>query len=64
MPPANCKQTTERTAGGPLVHSFQTLLADLATYFRIRATTALNERYRFTLHTRPTPKTGSLVDRN
>jgi hypothetical protein len=30
-------------------------LADLGTYCRIQATTALNEKYLFTLHTRPTP---------
>ena len=52
---ANRKQTTGRTADGLPVHSFQTLLADLATYCRIQATTALNEKYLFTLHTRPTP---------
>jgi len=49
------KQTTGRTDDGLPVHSFQTLLADLATYCRIQATTALNEKYIFTLHTRPTP---------
>ncbi|HLZ05862.1 MAG TPA: IS1634 family transposase [Bradyrhizobium sp.] len=49
------KQTTGRTEDGLPVHSFQTLLADLATYCRIQATTALNEKYIFTLHTRPTP---------
>jgi hypothetical protein len=49
------KQTTGRTHDGLPVHSFQTLLADLATYCRINATTALNEKYIFTLHTRPTP---------
>src|SRR6266851_1064384 len=49
------KQTTGRTDDGLPVHSFQTLLADLATYCRINATTALNEKYVFTLHTRPTP---------
>ena len=49
------KQTTGRTDDGLPVHSFQTLLADLATYCRIKATTALNEKYIFTLHTRPTP---------
>jgi hypothetical protein len=48
------KQTTGRTDDGLPVHSFQTLLADLATYCRIQATTALNEKYTFTLHTRPT----------
>jgi hypothetical protein len=49
------KQTTGRTDDGLPVHSFQTLLADLATYSRIQATTALNDKYIFTLHTRPTP---------
>jgi DDE family transposase len=49
------KQTTGRTDDGLPVHSFQTLLADLGTYCRIQATTALNEKYVFTLHTRPTP---------
>jgi hypothetical protein len=49
------KQTTGRTEDGLPVHSFQTLLADLATYCRIQATTTLNEKYIFTLHTRPTP---------
>jgi DDE family transposase len=49
------KQNTGRTDDGLPVHSFQTLLADLATYSRIQATTALNEKYVFTLHTRPTP---------
>ena len=52
---AICKQTTGRTDDGLPVHSFQTLLADLATYSRIQATTALNEKHVFTLHTRPTP---------
>jgi len=52
---ARRKQTTGRTDDGLPVHSFQTLLADLATYCRIQATTALNEKYVFTLHTRPTP---------
>jgi hypothetical protein len=52
---ATRKQTTGRTDDGLSVHSFQTLLADLATYCRIQATTALNEKYVFTLHTRPTP---------
>jgi hypothetical protein len=49
------KQTTGCTDDGLPVHSFQTLLADLATYSRIQATTAINEKYIFTLHTRPTP---------
>ena len=45
----------ERSDAGLPVHSFQSLLADLATYCRIQATTALNEKYVLTLHTRPTP---------
>jgi hypothetical protein len=49
------KQTTGRTDDGLPVHSFQTLLADLGTHCRIQAATALNEKYVFTLHTRPTP---------
>jgi hypothetical protein len=52
---ARRKQTTGRTADGLPVHSFRSLLADLATYCRIQATTALNEKSVFTLHTRPTP---------
>ena len=46
---ARRKQTTGRTDDGLPVHSFKSLLADLATYFRIQATTALNEKYVFTL---------------
>ena len=52
---ARRKQTTGRTDGELPVHSFQSLLADLSTYSRIQATTALNDKYVFTLHTRPTP---------
>jgi transposase len=52
---ARRKQTTGLTDDGLPVHSFQSLLADLATYARIQATTALNDKYGFTLHTRPTP---------
>jgi hypothetical protein len=51
---ARRKQTTCLTEDGPPVHSLQSLLADLATYARIQATTALNEKYLFTLRTRPT----------
>ena len=54
-PDALAKQTTGRTIDGLPVHSFRSLLADLATYARIDATTALNERYVFTLYSRPTP---------
>src|ERR1700741_4232481 len=52
---ARRKQTTGLTEDGLPVHSLQSLLADLATYARIQATTALNDKYVFTLHTRPTP---------
>ena len=52
---ARRKQTTGLTDDGLPVHSFQSLLADLATYARIQATTVLNDKYVFTLHTRPTP---------
>jgi hypothetical protein len=52
---ARRKQTSGLTDDGLPVHSLQSLLADLATYSRIQATTALNEKYVFTLHTRPTP---------
>jgi hypothetical protein len=52
---ARRKQTTGLTDDGLPVHSLQSLLADLSTYSRIQATTALNEKYVFTLHTRPTP---------
>ena len=52
---AKRKQMTGRTDDGLPVHSFQSLLADLATYCRIQVTTALNEKYVLTLHTRPTP---------
>ena len=52
---ARRKQTTGRTDDGLTVHSLPTLIADLATYCKIQATTALNEKYVFTLHTRPTP---------
>ena len=51
---AKRKQTTGRTDDGLPVHSFQSLLADLATYSRIQASTTLNDKYVFTLHTRPT----------
>src|SRR6202049_2104538 len=52
---ARRKQTTGLTDDGLPVHSFQSLLADLATYARIQATTVFNDKYVFTLHTRPTP---------
>jgi len=52
---AIAKQTTARTEDGLPVHSLPTLLADLGTYCRLTATTAINQKYVFTLHTRPTP---------
>jgi Transposase DDE domain len=52
---ARRKQTTGRTDDGLPVHSLRTLIADLATYCKIQATTALNEKYVFTLYPRPTP---------
>jgi len=52
---AKAKEATGHTPDGLPVHSLRTLLADLATYSRIEATTALNQKYVFTLYTRPTP---------
>ncbi|MGB8842739.1 MAG: IS1634 family transposase [Aliidongia sp.] len=52
-PAAHRKETTGLTADGLPAQSFQGLLADLATYCRIQATTALNENYVFTLYSRP-----------
>jgi hypothetical protein len=54
-PAAIAKQTTGRTPDGLPVHSFHSLLAELAAYARIDATTALDENYVFTLYSRPTP---------
>lgn len=54
-PAAKAKEATGRTADGLPVHSLRTLLADLSTYSRIEATTALNPNYVFTIYTRPTP---------
>jgi len=52
---ALAKETTGRTADGLRVHSFRSLLADLATLTRSTVSTALNENYTFTVDTRPTP---------
>ena len=52
---AKAKEATGHTPDGLPVHSLRTLLADLATYSRIEATTALNQKYAFTLYPRPTP---------
>jgi transposase len=49
------KQTTGVTPDGLPVHSFRTLLADLATMARNTITTAINPLYPLTVLTRPTP---------
>src|SRR5260370_1336749 len=53
-PAARRKEPSGRTEEGLPVQSFQSLLADLATYCRMQAATALNENYVFTLYSRPT----------
>ena len=54
-PKAIAKQTTGRTEDGLPVHSFQSLLADLATLTRNTVVTALAPDHSFTLTARPTP---------
>jgi transposase len=49
------KQTTGITPDGLPVHSFRTLLADLATLARNTIVTAINPNYPLTVVTRPTP---------
>jgi transposase len=49
------KQTTGITPDGLPVHSFRTLLADLATMARNTITTAINPLHPLTVATRPTP---------
>ncbi len=49
------KQTTGMTPDGLPVHSFHTLLVDLATMTRNTITTAINPLYPLTVVTRPTP---------
>jgi Transposase DDE domain len=49
------KQTTGMTPDGLPVHSFRTLLADLATLARNTIITAINPLYPLTVVTRPTP---------
>jgi len=53
-PSAVAKQTYGTTPDGLPVHSFQSLLADLATLTQNIVTTALNHKHDFVLHTRPT----------
>jgi hypothetical protein len=49
------KQTTGMTPDGLPVHSFHTLLGDLATMARNTITTAITPLYPLTVVTRPTP---------
>jgi hypothetical protein len=53
-PAAVTKQTTGRTEDGLPVHSFRTLLADLATLTRNTLVTAADPEHSFTLSARPT----------
>jgi hypothetical protein len=54
-PAAVTKQTTGLTEDGLPVHSFRSLLADMATLARNTITTAISPRYPLTVLTRPTP---------
>ena len=54
-PAARHKETTHKTQAGLPVHSFRGLMAHLATYCRLTATTPLNDKYHFTLYTKATP---------
>jgi hypothetical protein len=54
-PAAVTKQTTGRTEDGLPVHSFRTLLDDLATLTRNTLVTAVAPEQPFTLTARPTP---------
>jgi len=54
-PAALSKSATGRAADGAPVHSFQSLLADLATLARNTVTTAIAPDRPFTVLTRPTP---------
>jgi Transposase DDE domain len=53
-PSALAKETFGTTPDGLPVHSFRTLLADLATLAQNTVATALNPNHEFVLHTRPT----------
>jgi transposase len=53
-PSAITKQTSGVTPDGLPVHSFRSLLADLATLAKNTVVTVLNPNHEFTLHTRPT----------
>jgi Transposase DDE domain len=54
-PSAGIKQATRLTEDGLPVHSFHSLLADLATVARNTITTAITPSYPLTVNTRPTP---------
>jgi hypothetical protein len=54
-PAAVAKQTTGLTEDGLTVHSFHSLLADLATLVRNTVITAITPNYPLTVLTRPTP---------
>ena len=54
-PAAVTKQTTGRTEDGLPVHSFRTLLGDLATLTRNTLVTALDPEHPFSLMALPTP---------
>src|SRR6185437_6464900 len=54
-PRAVTKQTTGSTPDGLPVHSFRSLLADLASLARNTLTTAITPLYPLTVLTRPTP---------
>jgi transposase len=52
---ARAKEAAHRTADGLPVHSFQSLIADLATLCLNTVVTAINPDYQITVATRPTP---------
>ena len=54
-PAAVTKQTTGLTADGLPVHSFRSLMADLATLARNTIITAITPNHPLTIMTRPTP---------
>ena len=54
-PAAVRKQTTGLTEDGLPVHSFRSLLADLATLARNTITTAITPSYQLSVLTKPTP---------
>ena len=60
---AVAKQTTGRTADGLPVHSFHSLIADLATLARNTVATAIAPNHPFTIVTRPTPIQQKALDR-